>query len=149
MRDQLVQVFLNLILNAMDATEEGQSIEITTEARDGQILISVHDNGEGIKEVDKEKLFRPYFTTKSKGTGLGLFVCRNILEHSNTGTIRIDDTVSEGAKFVVALYCEEVKDLGENSSGTGPGNEICNYLMIENRTNFRRATQPLDTDCRR
>ncbi|QDT22741.1 Sensor protein ZraS [Gimesia chilikensis] len=116
-RDQLVQVFLNLILNAMDATEEGQSIEITTEARDGQILISVHDNGEGIKEVDKEKLFRPYFTTKSKGTGLGLFVCRNILEHSNTGTIRIDDTVSEGAKFVVALYCEEVKDLGEIPPG--------------------------------
>jgi len=121
-RDQLVQVFLNLILNAMDATEEGQSIEITTEAREGQIIISVHDNGEGIKEVDKERLFQPYFTTKSKGTGLGLFVCRNILEQSGTGTIEIDDTVTEGAKFVVSLNCDEVKDLG--TIPPGPPQEI-------------------------
>ena len=117
-----MQVFLNLILNAMDATEEGESIEITTEARDGQILISVHDNGEGIKEEDQARLFQPYFTTKAKGTGLGLFVCRNILEHSNTGTITIDETVKDGAKFIVSLYCDEVKDLGEIPPG--PPQEI-------------------------
>ncbi|WP_339727041.1 ATP-binding protein [uncultured Gimesia sp.] len=121
-RDQLVQVFLNLILNAMDATEEGESIEISTEARDGQILISVHDNGQGIREEDKPKLFQPYFTTKAKGTGLGLFVCKNILEHSNSGTIEIDESVKAGAKFIVALNCDELQGLAEIPPG--PANEI-------------------------
>ncbi|QDV52382.1 sensor histidine kinase [Gimesia fumaroli] len=121
-RDQLVQVFLNLILNAMDATEEGESIEITTQARDGQILISVHDNGQGIREEDKPKLFQPYFTTKSKGTGLGLFVCKNILEHSNSGTIEIDESVKAGAKFIVSLNCDELQGLAEIPPG--PANEI-------------------------
>ncbi|WP_299470249.1 ATP-binding protein [uncultured Gimesia sp.] len=121
-RDQLVQVFLNLILNAMDSTEEGASIEITTEARAGQILISVHDNGHGIREEDKQKLFQPYFTTKAKGTGLGLFVCKNILEHSNSGSIEIDDTVKDGAKFIVSLNCDELNGLAEIPPG--PANEI-------------------------
>ncbi|WP_417385943.1 sensor histidine kinase [Gimesia sp.] len=121
-RDQLVQVFLNLILNAMDATEEGQSIEITTEARGGQIIISVHDSGEGIREEDKDRLFQPYFTTKAKGTGLGLFVCRNILEDSNSGTIEIDDTVKDGARFVVSLNCEELQ--GSADIPPGPAKEI-------------------------
>tara|TARA_R110002095_G_scaffold142726_2_gene123593 strand:+ start:1189 stop:2652 length:1464 start_codon:yes stop_codon:yes gene_type:complete len=121
-RDQLVQVFLNLILNAMDSTEEGASIEITTEARAGQILISVHDNGHGIREEDKQKLFQPYFTTKAKGTGLGLFVCKNILEHSNSGSIEIDDTVKDGAKFIVSLNCDELEGLAEIPPG--PANEI-------------------------
>lgn len=121
-RDQLVQVFLNLILNAMDATEEGESIEITTEAKSGQILISVHDNGHGIRDEDKEKLFQPYFTTKAKGTGLGLFVCKNILEHSNSGLIEIDDTVKDGAKFIVSLNCEELNGLEDIPPGQA--NEI-------------------------
>lgn len=116
-RDQLVQVFLNLILNAMDATEEGESIEITTEARNGQILISVCDNGQGIQDEDKPRLFQPYFTTKSKGTGLGLFVCKNILEHSNSGTIEIDDDVKAGAKFIVSLNCEELEGLADIPPG--------------------------------
>ncbi|HCO21985.1 sensor histidine kinase [Gimesia maris] len=121
-RDQLVQVFLNLILNAMDATEEGESIEITTEARGGQIVISIHDDGEGIREEDKARLFQPYFTTKAKGTGLGLFVCKNILEHSNSGTIEIDDTVKDGARFIVSLNCEELQ--GAADIPPGPAKEI-------------------------
>ncbi|MFK7778072.1 MAG: ATP-binding protein [Gimesia sp.] len=121
-RDQLVQIFLNLILNAMDATEEGESIEITTEARSGQILISVHDSGCGIHEQDHEKLFQPYFTTKSQGTGLGLFVCKNILEHTNSGTIEIDETVKDGAKFIVSLNCEELNSLADIPPG--PANEL-------------------------
>ncbi|MBX3440517.1 MAG: two-component sensor histidine kinase, partial [Planctomycetaceae bacterium] len=75
-RDQLVQVFLNLILNAMDATEEGGVIEIATMRQGDWLLIVVADNGHGIALHDQTKLFFPYFTTKSTGTGLGLFVCR-------------------------------------------------------------------------
>lgn len=81
-RDQLLQVFLNLILNALDATEEGGTIEISTTYEAGQVRVRVVDNGCGIAEADQRKLFEPYFTTKPTGTGLGLFVCRNIVEAS-------------------------------------------------------------------
>ncbi|MDF1744367.1 MAG: ATP-binding protein [Gimesia sp.] len=121
-RDQLVQIFLNLILNAMDATEEGESIEITTEARSGKILISVQDSGHGIRVEDQKKLFQPYFTTKAQGTGLGLFVCKNILEDSSSGTIEIDDAVKDGAKFIVSLNCEELNGLADIPPG--PANEL-------------------------
>lgn len=121
-RDQLVQIFLNLILNAMDATEEGESIEIMTEVRSGQLLISVLDSGHGIREEDQSKLFQPYFTTKTQGTGLGLFVCKNILEDSKSGTIEIDKTVKDGAKFIVSLNCEELNGLADIPPG--PANEL-------------------------
>ncbi len=104
-RDQLVQVFLNLILNAMDATAEGGTIEITTQRDDQWLRISIHDNGSGIAEPDLVRLFQPYFTTKETGTGLGLFVCRLILER-NDGRIELTDTSSSGTTFSVLLPSE-------------------------------------------
>src|SRR6185295_4118970 len=78
-RDQLVQVFLNLILNAMDATDEGGSIEITTCLRNGWIEVTFRDDGHGISPENQTRVFQPYFTTKDTGTGLGLFVCMHIM----------------------------------------------------------------------
>ncbi len=104
-RDQLVQVFLNLILNAMDATAEGGTIEITTQGEDHWLRISIHDNGSGIAESDRVRLFQPYFTTKETGTGLGLFVCRLILER-NDGRIELTDTSPSGTTFSVLLPSE-------------------------------------------
>lgn len=101
-RDQLVQVFLNLILNAMDATAEGGMIEISTNLEDRWLRISIRDNGAGIAESDRARLFQPYFTTKDTGTGLGLFVCRLILER-NDGQIELTDTSSSGTCFSVLL----------------------------------------------
>src|SRR5579872_4754083 len=75
-RDQLVQVVLNLILNAMDATEEGGTIEITTALVSGWIEVAVRDDGHGISRENRARVFQPYFTTKETGTGLGLFVCK-------------------------------------------------------------------------
>lgn len=102
-RDQLVQVFLNLILNAMDATDEGQSIEISTTAEDGRIRVAVRDEGCGIAAEDRQQLFRPYFTSKKSGTGLGLFVCRNIVEQSGMGEIELTSSSPEGTTFSVFL----------------------------------------------
>jgi two-component system, NtrC family, sensor kinase len=79
-RDQLVQVFLNLVLNAMDATEEGGTIEIATSLQSGWMQVVIRDDGHGISAPDRQRVFQPYFTTKETGTGLGLFVCRNIME---------------------------------------------------------------------
>ena len=101
-RDQLVQVFLNLILNAMDATAEEGTIQITTQRDDQWLRISIHDNGSGIAESDRIRLFQPYFTTKETGTGLGLFVCRLILER-NDGRIELTDTSPSGTTFSVLL----------------------------------------------
>lgn len=101
-RDQLVQVFLNLILNAMDATEEGGAIEIETSHQRGWVLISVTDDGHGISVEHQTRLFRPYFTTKSTGTGLGLFVCRRIIEQAG-GRIELTESGAEGSTFSVSL----------------------------------------------
>lgn len=87
-RDQLLQVFLNMILNALDATEEGGRIEISTFLDQDGVTVEITDDGCGISEAHQQRLFEPYFTTKPTGTGLGLFVCRNIVE-SFGGTMRL------------------------------------------------------------
>jgi two-component system, NtrC family, sensor kinase len=102
-RDQLVQVFLNLILNAMDATEEGGTIEIATRKSGNWLLVSVSDDGHGIPLEQQPRLFRPYFTTKETGTGLGLFVCRRVIEQSCGGRIELTESSPEGTTFTVSL----------------------------------------------
>jgi len=107
--DQLVQVFLNLVLNALDATEEGGTIELTTELKDGWVRVAVHDDGHGIPDKDRDAIFQPYFTTKETGTGLGLFVCRNILEQSGEGRIELTKTSPGGTTFTVFVTCDNVR----------------------------------------
>ncbi|HET6423006.1 MAG TPA: ATP-binding protein [Planctomycetaceae bacterium] len=102
-RDQLVQVLLNLILNAMDATPEGGSIELRTSITGGWLRIDVIDTGTGIAPEHRERIFQPYFTTKETGTGLGLFVCRNIVEQEFGGRIELAATSPAGTTFSVLL----------------------------------------------
>ncbi len=108
-RDQLVQVFLNLILNAMDATQDGGVIEITSRLESGWICVTVRDDGHGIEQADRMTIFEPYFTTKPTGTGLGLFVCRQILDRMEHGRIELARTSHHGTTFAVFLTCENVR----------------------------------------
>ncbi|MDA1230585.1 MAG: ATP-binding protein [Planctomycetota bacterium] len=107
--DQLVQVMLNLILNALDATDEGASMEIITEvisATDSvpaRIGIHVCDEGHGIPDGTREQIFQPYYTTKDHGTGLGLFVCRQLTRHALGGEILLIKSTSQGTEFMVTL----------------------------------------------
>jgi signal transduction histidine kinase len=101
-RDQMLQVILNLVLNALDATSEGGTISITTRRRDGWLTIAVADDGHGIEPGNQRRLFEPYFTTKSTGTGLGLFVCRNIVEAMG-GSIGLAESSPKGTRFTVLL----------------------------------------------
>ena len=105
-RDQLLQVFLNLILNALDATDEGDTVEISTQVIDDptgrQIVADIQDNGSGISIENQQSLFTPYFTTKTTGTGLGLFVCRNIVG-SFDGTIDLRGSAPGATIFRVTL----------------------------------------------
>lgn len=101
-RDQLVQVFLNLILNAVDATTPGGRIEIHSRRIDEMIEISIHDDGVGIAPEHHERLFEPYFTTKPHGTGLGLFVTRRLIgEHG--GEVDFSSALGQGTVFRVRL----------------------------------------------
>ena len=121
-RDQLVQVFLNLILNAMDATEEGGHIHLATRQTEDHIEITIRDDGTGIPTASQANLFQPYFTTKPTGTGLGLFVCRNIIQQMNGGTITLLKSEPGETVFSVTL-CNSVSLPPVSSSTPLPVNE--------------------------
>jgi signal transduction histidine kinase len=109
---RLEQVFLNLVSNARNALEGGgkekKMIEIRTYADNtnglSSVVIEVKDNGGGVPEHKREKIFQPFFTTNApgKGTGLGLSVSNKIIEE-HQGRIELDSTVGEGATFKVIL----------------------------------------------
>jgi signal transduction histidine kinase len=101
-RDQLVQVFLNLVLNAVDATGKEGRIEIGAERCKGDLVVTVRDNGTGIAPDHAGKLFQPYFTTKKHGTGLGLFVTRKLVT-DHGGTVVFESQPGQGTVFQVRL----------------------------------------------
>jgi signal transduction histidine kinase len=97
-RDQLVQVVFNLVLNAIDATGKGGRIEVKGGLVANRVTLSVSDDGSGIDPALQIRLFRPYFTTKRQGTGLGLFVSRKIVEHHG-GAIECESYIGQGTTF--------------------------------------------------
>jgi signal transduction histidine kinase len=101
-RDQLVQVFLNLILNAIDAVERDGRIELTVRRCPGGVEVAVRDNGSGICPEHGRRLFQPYFTTKKHGTGLGLFVTRRLVS-DHGGTVSFESQPGRGTTFLVYL----------------------------------------------
>ena len=101
-RDQLVQVFLNLVLNALDATARGGRIELRAMAQGGLVEVTVHDDGGGIGPEVRGRIFQPYFTTKKHGTGLGLFVTRKLVA-GHGGTVEFTSAVGAGTTFFVRL----------------------------------------------
>jgi PAS domain S-box-containing protein len=102
----LKRVFINLVTNAVQAMPQGGKLTVKTEKAKvkGEDRIRVHfeDNGVGIPEKVKEKIFRPLFTTKSKGQGFGLAVCRRVIE-AHGGTITFQSREGKGTKFTVEL----------------------------------------------
>jgi signal transduction histidine kinase len=102
---RLVQVFVNLLLNAADAMEGKGTLRVACREDGGKVLLSVTDHGPGVAKENRRKIFDPFFTTKpvGQGTGLGLPVCRAIVE-SFGGTLELAaGAEGEGATFVVAL----------------------------------------------
>jgi len=100
--DQITEVISNLFLNAVDATPEGGKILIGIEERDDKVVIKVSDNGPGIPEEVKEKIFNPFFTTRSQGTGLGLSITHRIVT-DHGGMISVENNREGGATFTVIL----------------------------------------------
>jgi two-component system NtrC family sensor kinase len=111
-KDQLRQVFTNLIINGLQAMPEGGELVVSTDPdqADQQVMVMVQDNGCGIQDKDKERLFSPFFSTKPHGTGLGLAVSYGIVR-DHGGDIRFESSAGEGATFMVFLPLrQEVAD---------------------------------------
>jgi two-component system NtrC family sensor kinase len=102
--DQLKQVFLNIVINAIEAMPQGGELCIETKlSEDGdEFLVAFTDTGVGLSEKEQENIFEPFFTTKAMGTGLGLSVSYGIIERHG-GRIKIQSEPGKGATFTVCL----------------------------------------------
>jgi signal transduction histidine kinase len=104
--DQIQQVLVNLISNAVQAMPEGGALTVTTEDEAGEmVVVRICDTGCGIGQQYLERLFEPFFTTKEKGIGLGLSVTKSIVE-GHRGEIGVETQVGEGTAFTVKLPYE-------------------------------------------
>jgi len=110
-KNQLRQVFLNMIANARDAMPEGGTLTVVTRAVEGTIQIEFSDTGTGIGEENLQKIFDAFFTTKDsiKGVGLGLSVCYGFIK-DHGGDIRVESRTDSGATFTITLPVYMKKD---------------------------------------
>lgn len=101
-RDKLGQVLLNLGKNALQAMPDGGTLQILSEASGNQLVVRVNDTGRGISPQEMPRIFEPFFTTKAKGTGLGLALCRKIVEEHG-GRIEVQSSVGVGTSVSVTI----------------------------------------------
>ena len=100
--DQIHQVLLNLLLNAVQAIDGAGTVRVVTGTREGYASVVVSDSGRGIPAQNLPNIFRPFFTTKGNGTGLGLSLARRIVEEHH-GRIEVSSVVGKGSRFEVLL----------------------------------------------
>lgn len=100
--DDIKQVILNIVLNAIQAMEKGGRLRITSSAHDGTVSIRVSDSGPGISEEDLKHVFDPFFTTKKDGTGMGLAIVDRIVREYG-GHVRIHTEAGKGTEVVIGL----------------------------------------------
>ena len=101
-RDQMLQVLLNLLLNAIDATPPGGEVLFRCEADRDELRFVVEDGGEGVPSSLRERVFDPFFTTKPGGTGLGLSISQNIVR-AHGGRLKLERPEGERSRAVAAL----------------------------------------------
>jgi signal transduction histidine kinase len=113
-RHRLLQVFINLLLNARDASPAGGVVTLAGGVDSGWIRISVRDQGCGIAPKIREHIFDPFFTTKApgQGRGLGLAVCQRVMETAG-GSIEVHSEEGRGSRFTILLpQAQESRDEG-------------------------------------
>jgi PAS domain S-box-containing protein len=106
-KNQLRQVFLNMVANARDAMPDGGTLTVTTGGDSEKVFVEITDTGMGIKEEHIDKIFDSFFTTKAevKGVGLGLSVCYGFIK-DHGGDIQVNSQVGSGTMFTITLPVE-------------------------------------------
>jgi len=99
---QIKQVFINIILNAIEAVNEGGEIKIRGYNRDHLVVIEIEDNGFGIIESDMDKIFEPFYTKKASGVGLGLSITYQLLK-ANNGYVDVKSSPHHGTTIIIQL----------------------------------------------
>ena len=102
-KPKLKQVLLNLVKNAIEAIEKGGNLSIQSQVHDNKAEISIVDDGPGIPESAKEKIFTPFFTTKKQGTGLGLCVSKRIIEDHPDASFSVKSQKGKGTVVTIAM----------------------------------------------
>jgi signal transduction histidine kinase len=100
--DQIHQVLINLLINAEQAIEGAGSIQVEVSSQGNKAMVTVADTGHGIAPEHLPNIFRPFYTTKGNGTGLGLSLARRIVE-DHKGRIEVDSELGKGTEFIVTL----------------------------------------------
>lgn len=105
-KEDFKRAFLNIILNAIEAlahvTDYERILEVELAKREKEVLIKISDNGPGMDEEEKQRIFTPYFTTKKQGTGLGLFIAQKIIKDHH-GTVTVETALKQGTTFLIVL----------------------------------------------
>ncbi len=101
-RKALCGILINLLENAMQVSGEGDEITLCCDLVKDDVVFTVHDNGPGIDKTLQERLFEPFFTTRSEGTGLGLAIVRAVIQ-SMGGCVEVNTTPGAGSEFIVRL----------------------------------------------
>ena len=110
--NQINQVLLNLLLNAIQAMDKPGTIHVSLRCDGDRALITVADEGKGVAPENLSNIFRPFFTTKGHGTGLGLSLARRIVE-AHGGSVGVRSEVGKGAQFEVRLPITQSKSAAE------------------------------------
>jgi signal transduction histidine kinase len=103
--DPVEQVVINLIKNSIEAMNGAGELEIATLSAASEVMLVIRDTGPGIPEQIREKIFQPFFTTKKKGNGLGLAICKQIIDE-HEGAIEVDSIPGEGTTFKIRFFVE-------------------------------------------
>jgi len=115
--DQIHQVVLNLLLNSVQAIESAGVVRVLLAAKKDKALISVTDTGRGISPEHLPFIFRPFYTTKGNGTGLGLSLARRIVE-DHRGRIEVQSEPGKGTEFLITLPVRQHRESTENVEAT-------------------------------
>lgn len=98
----LYRAFLNIFINAIQSMKNGGSVKVDVAEEKDHYIVGIEDTGSGIVEENMSKIFNPFFSTKDKGSGLGLSIVRNIIE-GHKGSIRIESKLGSGSKVIITL----------------------------------------------
>jgi len=136
---ELREVFVNMIVNAVDAMPRGGRLLVTCRRKDDRLQVHFSDNGIGMPEDVKQKIFEPFFSTKgAHGTGLGLSVSYSIIER-HSGSISVDSEPGSGSNFMVDLPAISAESSSDESSATGNEARTLKILVIDDEAPVRET----------